>query len=37
MLVSFDHEKKKAQLVLSGEELLETLVRKGGKDEPKAS
>ncbi|XP_070312771.1 glutamate--cysteine ligase catalytic subunit isoform X3 [Odocoileus virginianus] len=34
MLVSFDHEKKKAQLVLSGEELLETLQEKGERTNP---
>ena len=35
MLVSFDHENKKAQLVLSGEELLETLQEKGERTNPK--
>ncbi|XP_058932910.1 glutamate--cysteine ligase catalytic subunit isoform X1 [Kogia breviceps] len=34
MLVSFDHENKKAQLVLSGEELLETLQEKGERTNP---
>uniref|UniRef100_A0A8C3WJ25 Glutamate--cysteine ligase n=1 Tax=Catagonus wagneri TaxID=51154 RepID=A0A8C3WJ25_9CETA len=34
MLVSFDHENKKVQLVLSGEELLETLQEKGERTNP---
>uniref|UniRef100_A0A4X1UKQ4 Glutamate--cysteine ligase n=1 Tax=Sus scrofa TaxID=9823 RepID=A0A4X1UKQ4_PIG len=34
MLVSFDHESKKVQLVLSGEELLETLQEKGERTNP---
>ncbi|XP_006893191.1 PREDICTED: glutamate--cysteine ligase catalytic subunit isoform X2 [Elephantulus edwardii] len=34
MLVSFDHEKKKVQLVLSGEEVLETLQEKGERANP---
>ncbi|XP_060018524.1 glutamate--cysteine ligase catalytic subunit isoform X2 [Lagenorhynchus albirostris] len=34
MLVSFDHENRKAQLVLSGEELLETLQEKGERTNP---
>ncbi|KAB1261894.1 Glutamate--cysteine ligase catalytic subunit, partial [Camelus dromedarius] len=34
MLVSFDHENKKVQLVLSGEEVLETLQEKGERTNP---
>ncbi|XP_073080430.1 glutamate--cysteine ligase catalytic subunit isoform X2 [Manis javanica] len=34
MLVSFDHENKKVQLVLSGEEVLETLQERGEKTNP---
>uniref|UniRef100_A0A673UGS5 Glutamate--cysteine ligase n=1 Tax=Suricata suricatta TaxID=37032 RepID=A0A673UGS5_SURSU len=34
MLVSFDHEKKRVQLVLSGEEVLETLQEKGERTNP---
>uniref|UniRef100_A0A5F9CED7 Glutamate--cysteine ligase n=1 Tax=Oryctolagus cuniculus TaxID=9986 RepID=A0A5F9CED7_RABIT len=34
MLVSFDHEHKKVQLVLSGEEVLETLQEKGERTNP---
>ncbi|XP_054425466.1 glutamate--cysteine ligase catalytic subunit isoform X2 [Pteronotus mesoamericanus] len=34
MLVSFDHEHEKVQLVLSGEELLETLQEKGERTNP---
>ncbi|XP_045150761.1 glutamate--cysteine ligase catalytic subunit isoform X3 [Echinops telfairi] len=34
MLVSFDHENKKVQLVLSGEEVLETLQEKGERSNP---
>jgi glutamate--cysteine ligase catalytic subunit len=35
MLVSFDHENKKVQLVLSGEDVLETLQEKGERTNPK--
>ncbi|XP_030897141.1 glutamate--cysteine ligase catalytic subunit isoform X2 [Leptonychotes weddellii] len=34
MLVSFDHENKKVRLVLSGEEVLETLQEKGERTNP---
>ncbi|XP_070274508.1 glutamate--cysteine ligase catalytic subunit isoform X5 [Myotis yumanensis] len=34
MLVSFDHENKRVQLVLSGEEVLETLQEKGERTNP---
>lgn len=34
MLVSFDHENKKVQLVLSGEKVLETLQEKGERSNP---
>uniref|UniRef100_A0A8D2B731 Glutamate--cysteine ligase n=1 Tax=Sciurus vulgaris TaxID=55149 RepID=A0A8D2B731_SCIVU len=34
MLVSFDHENKKVQLVLSGEDVLETLQEKGERTNP---
>ncbi|XP_060046018.1 glutamate--cysteine ligase catalytic subunit isoform X2 [Erinaceus europaeus] len=34
MLVSFDHEHKKVRLVLSGEEVLETLQEKGERSNP---
>lgn len=34
MLVSFDHENRKAQLVLSGEDVLETLQEKGERTNP---
>lgn len=35
MLVKFDHENKKVRLVLSGEEVLQTLQDKGEKINPK--
>ncbi|ELV11968.1 Glutamate--cysteine ligase catalytic subunit [Tupaia chinensis] len=35
MLVSFDHENKKVQLILSGEEVLEILQEKGERTNPK--
>ena len=35
MLVSFDHEHEKVQLILSGEELLEILQEKGERTNPK--